>query len=183
MENIILGLLLLQARTIYQLRKRINEGLNLMYSCSTGSIQAAIKKLLKNGYIEVTEIAENGKLKKLYTITDTGKQYFSFWVNSPIENNSAKNPELAKIYFMSFSEKENRIKLIERHIDELQRIHTELDKICKYGESMAAENSNEVLFYQLQTAVYGRDLMQFNIKWYKNFLKFIKGEANENIKS
>ena len=62
MENIILGLLLLQSRTIYQLRKRINEGLNLMYSCSMGSIQAAIKKLLKNGYITSNEISENGKL-------------------------------------------------------------------------------------------------------------------------
>ena len=39
MENIILGLLLLQSRTIYQLRKRINDGLNLMYSCSMGSIK------------------------------------------------------------------------------------------------------------------------------------------------
>ena len=47
MENIILGLLLLKNRTIYELRKRINDGLNLMYSCSTGSIQAAIKNYCK----------------------------------------------------------------------------------------------------------------------------------------
>lgn len=64
MENIILGLLLLQSRTIYQLRKRINDGLNLFYSCSMGSIQAAIKKLLRNGYISISEKIEKGKLKK-----------------------------------------------------------------------------------------------------------------------
>lgn len=64
MENIILGLLMLQSRTIYELRKRINNGLNLMYSCSMGSIQAAIKKLLKNGLISVNETKQNGKLKK-----------------------------------------------------------------------------------------------------------------------
>ena len=175
MENIILGLLLLQARTIYQLRKRINDGLNLMYSCSTGSIQAAIKKLLKSGYIDVCEISENGKLKKLYTITDEGKKYFNTWVNSPIEKNAAKNPELAKIYFMSFSEKENRINLIEKHIEDLQKMYFELDKICKYGESMSTQlQENDILFYQLQTAIYGRDLMQFNIEWYSNFLKNVR---------
>ena len=87
MENIILGLLLLQSRTIYQLRKRINNGLNLMYSCSTGSIQAAIKKLLRSGYISVKEINENGKLKKLYSITADGKKQFDLWVNSPIDSN------------------------------------------------------------------------------------------------
>ena len=64
MENIILGLLLLQSRTIYQLRKLINEGLHLMYSCSMGSIQVAIKKLLRHGHISFSEICENGKLKK-----------------------------------------------------------------------------------------------------------------------
>lgn len=116
MENIILGLLLLQARTIYQLRKRINDGLNLMYSCSTGSIQAAIKKLLRNGYISVNEITESGKSKKIYSITDSGKNYFDIWLNSPIDNGSAKNPELSKIYFWGFAEKETRIKVIENHI-------------------------------------------------------------------
>lgn len=79
MENIILGLLLLQSRTIYQLRKRINTGLNLMYSCSTGSIQAALKKLLQHGHISVSEIEENSKLKRIYTITESGKNYFNVW--------------------------------------------------------------------------------------------------------
>ena len=43
MDHIILGLLMLSNRTIYQLRIRIDKGLNIMYS-STGSIQATIKK-------------------------------------------------------------------------------------------------------------------------------------------
>ena len=177
MENIILGLLLLRSRTIYQLRKRINEGLNLMYSCSTGSIQAAIKKLLKSGYICVNEIYENGKLKKLYSITDEGKNYFNKWVNSPVESGSPKNPELAKIYFMGFSENANRISVIENHINELRKTHSELNKICEYSKSLSTElQENEILFYQLQTAVYGRDLMQFNIDWYTDLLKKIRSK-------
>ena len=55
MDNIILGLLLLSSRTIYQLRERIDKGLNMMYSSSMGSIQAAIKKLLNCGYIQYEE--------------------------------------------------------------------------------------------------------------------------------
>ena len=47
MENIILGLLLLKPRSVYQLRKRIEQGLNLMFSSSTGSIQFAIKKAVR----------------------------------------------------------------------------------------------------------------------------------------
>lgn len=175
MENIILGLLLLQARTIYQLRKRINDGLNLMYSCSTGSIQAAIKKLLRNGYISVNEITESGKSKKIYSITDSGKNYFDIWLNSPIDNGSAKNPELSKIYFWGFAEKETRIKVIENHIAGLKKMRSALEKICNDGEILSNEmQNNDILFFQLQTAAYGRDLMKFNIEWYNRLLKTVK---------
>lgn len=174
MENIVLGLLLLQSRSIYQLRKRINEGLYLMYSCSMGSIQAAIKKLLKNGYISVIEVNENGKHKKLYSITDLGKMQFAGWVNSAIDNNTVKNPELAKIYFMGFSEKENRITLIKNYITDLRKVYYELQEICEEGESLFAEmDHNDIAFYQLQTAKYGRDFMKFNIDWYNRLLNNI----------
>lgn len=175
MENIILGLLLLQPRTIYQLRKRINNGLNLMYSCSTGSIQAAIKKLLRSGYISVKEINENGKLKKLYSITADGKKQFDLWVNSPIDSNLSKNPELTKIYFMGFAEKESRIKLLENHIAALRKNYCYLDTICKEAESLSAKmKGNEIFNYQLETAKYGREFMQFNIEWYSHLLENVR---------
>lgn len=175
MENIILGLLLLQPRTIYELRKRINEGLNLMYSCSTGSIQAAIKKLLRNGYINISEKSEKGKLKKIYSITDSGKDYFNAWVNSPIDIGTTKDPELSKIYFMGFAENGIRIKLIEKHIADLEEMRSNLEKICNEGEKLSSEmKNNDIFYYQLQTAIYGRDLMKFNIEWYNRLLKNIK---------
>ncbi len=178
MENIILGLLLLQARTIYELRKRINAGLNLMYSCSMGSIQAAIKKLLKSGCIVFDEKIENGKVKKLYSITLEGKRQFDLWVNSSIDIGNAKNPELSKIYFMGLAEKETRIKLIEKHIDDLKIVYSDLEKICSEGDVLSNEmQENEIFYFQLQTAKYGRDLMKFNIEWYKKLLKNIKEQV------
>ncbi len=176
MDNIILGLLLLRARTIYQLRKRIESGLNLMYSCSTGSIQAAIKKLLNGGLIGVDETVENGKLKKVYHITEKGKAQFHSWVNGAIESHAVKNPELAKIYFMGFADKETRVKSIENYIVELEKMYSDLDKICSDGDEMfAASQENDVLFFQLQAAKYGRDFMRFNIDWYSRLSENLRG--------
>ena len=83
MDYIIWGLLILSNRTIYQLRSRIDKGLNMMYSSSTGSIQAALKKLLNSGYIDYHEFQDNGKQKKEYCITEAGRQSFHQWVNAP----------------------------------------------------------------------------------------------------
>lgn len=177
MENIILGLLILRERTIYQLRERINKGLNLMYSGSTGSIQAAIKKLLKLEYICFRETLEKGKHKKTYSITEDGKKYFLKWVNEPLENANIKSPELVKIYFMGFSDRQSRIRNIEIYIELLKCQYDELCFICQEGENMEVPKvGQDILKYQLVTVTYGRDLLKFNIEWYEKFLSNMKGD-------
>lgn len=50
-----------------------------------------------------------------------------------------------------------------------------LEKICNDGEILSNEmQNNDILFFQLQTAAYGRDLMKFNIEWYNRLLKTVK---------
>lgn len=178
MENIILGLLLLKPRSIYQLRKRIEQGLNLMYSCSTGSIQFAIKKLLEQRYIVVESASEQGRATKLYAVTEQGRAHFDSWINSPI-NCSVKNPELAKVYFMSFAEPCNRISVIQGYIEELENTYNKLDIICREGDDLVCRDKDgELLFFQLQSAKYGRDFVRFNIDWYTKLLKEL-GNSNE----
>ena len=171
MDNIILGLLLLSSRTIYQLRERIDKGLNMMYSSSMGSIQAAIKKLLNCGYIQYEEAVENGKYKKIYSITDSGKQNFIEWVSTPMEIQSSKNPELAKLYFMGFSTKEKREAGLQEYISKLKEQYDVLNAICKEAENVKVpDEDKDILHYQLTAARYGKDFMKFNIEWYQKLL-------------
>ena len=171
MDNIILGLLLLHSRTIYQLRERISQGLNLMYSSSMGSIQAAVKKLLNYDYISYEEVVENGKYKKVYSITESGKLYFFEWINSPLEIQNIRNPELAKIYFMGFSDKKNREANMEEYLSHLTKQYNALRIICEEADRInVPEEQKDIFFYQFETARYGRDFMKFNIEWYTNFL-------------
>ncbi len=172
MDNTILGLLLFSSRTIYELRERINKGLNLMYSSSMGSIQAAVRKLLNGGCIQYEETVENGKYKKIYSITDSGKQQFFAWINTPMSIQSSKNPELAKLYFMGFSAEENRGEILEQYISQLQEQYRVLDAICQEGERTSfPDEYREIGFYQLAAARYGRDFMKFNIAWYQKLLE------------
>ena len=171
MDNIILGLLLLSNRTIYQLRERIDKGLNLMYSSSIGSIQAAIKKLLNCGYIDYEETVENGKYKKVYRITESGKRYFFEWVNTPIEQQGVRCPGLVKVYFMGFSDKENREASIQNYLSFLKEQYCALEILCEEAKNVEISESNKEIFnYQLASAIYGKDLYQFNIDWFENLL-------------
>lgn len=164
MDNIILGLLLMCNRTIYQLRERIDKGINLMYSSSMGSIQAAIRKLLNCGFISYEEIVDNGKYKKVYCITESGRQHFFAWINAPIEEQSPKSPELAKVYFMGFSDKKNREISIQQHLIFLNEKYNVLSAICEEAENIKiSEENKDILNYQFVSALYGKALSKREI--------------------
>lgn len=172
MDNIILGLLLMCNRTIYQLRERIDKGINLMYSSSMGSIQAAIRKLLNCGFISYEEIVDNGKYKKVYCITESGRQHFFEWINAPIEEQSPKSPELTKVYFMGFSDKKNREISIQQHLKFLNEKYNVLSAICEEAENIKiSEENKDILNYQFVSALYGKELIKFNIDWFESLLR------------
>lgn len=177
MDYVILGLLLLSSRTIYQIRDRIGKGMHLMFSSSMGSIQAAIKKLMTSGYIGFEERVENGKYKKYYSITDSGKESFLQWVNAPLDAQFGRFPELSKVYFMGFAQQENRVAALEKHLEQLKEQYTVLCMVCDGTKDVdVPEEFREVFDYQYATAEYGRDTIKFNIDWFDKFLNKIKDD-------
>ena len=170
MEHIIPGLLL-GSCSIYALRQCMEAELNLMYSSSLGSIQAAIRKLSAQGFLEVQEKATGKRKKKVYSITGSGKDAFSLWVDSSISGASARNPELGKLYFMGFSDPALRCENLRRTIEDLQAPYAALRAIAAEGETMEIpEQGREILHYQLASARFGRDFLRFQIDWFQDFL-------------
>lgn len=177
MDHIILGLLFLQGRTLYQLRARIRKGMDLMYSSSTGSIQAALKKLLAGGEIRCEEAFERGRSKKIYFITESGRARFLEWVNGPFALQGTKNPELVKVYFMGFSDRASRGANLKAYVVHLTEKYRTLNAICEEAEGIkVTEENREILFYQLAAARYGRDFMKFNIEWYQKLIGETEGD-------
>ncbi len=175
MDNIILGLLLLDSRTIYRLRERIDKGLGLMYSGSMGSIQAAVKKLLKRGHIDFDETVENGKYKKVYRITESGRRSFLEWVNAPIDGQDVRFPDLVKVYFMGFSDRKSREASIQKYLSFLRERRLALQMICEEAKDVAVpERGREIFNYQLASALYGNDFYKFQIDWFEKLLDKIR---------
>ena len=71
MEYLILGLLILSPMTGYELRQFIRQNLALICSDSAGSVQTALAKLGREGFVTSSESA-GGRRKKTYSITESG---------------------------------------------------------------------------------------------------------------
>jgi len=197
MDKLILGLLMIQRLTVYEIRAAVKKNFWSICSDSMGSIQAAIKKLLAAGMIEFSEYVEKSVNKKRYFITEKGRKEFLSWVQTPADMTSATNMELGKLLFMGLAPAEKHGELIDQIIADTEKelkLHLELQ--ARLNENLPAaqelfkaywqqdpeyhkgiqdamqstndsENINNMAFYQLMALQYGIDSMKFDIEWFK----------------
>lgn len=190
MDIIILGLLMLQNCTMYELKKVIETNFTNISSSSIGSMQAAVKKLLSKNMISFSEYVEDSVNKKVYKITDEGKKYFSSSISEPMIYKE-KNMELSKFFFMGFAQKSKRLELIEAYIAELKKELATLEQIKSATgtqpefdedylsmlkqkgavEIQTVSDMQEIAFYQLAMLDLSIDKIKFEIQWFENFKK------------
>jgi DNA-binding PadR family transcriptional regulator len=120
MDKLILGLLMMQRLTIYELRAIIKRYFQSMCSDSIGGIRAAVNKLLNAQMVTYTEFVERSVNKKQYSITDKGREEFAAWAQSPANVALPKNMELGKFLLMGFVPAEKRLQLINEMISRLE---------------------------------------------------------------
>lgn len=178
MEFIILGLLALQAMTVYEINKALERSVSLFYSASFGSINAAIEKMLAKGWVSGEEKVENGRNKRTFHLTPAGRQAFQDWLASDIEAEKVKDPALTRLYFLGFTDPQERVRVLEAHIQNLRQIQGRLDFIHQQaGVLQIPEELQTVVKFQLLTLQYGRDFYAFNIRWYEALLESLKQDT------
>jgi PadR family transcriptional regulator, regulatory protein AphA len=178
-EFVILGLLSLRAMTVYEINKALERGVSLFYSASFGSINAAVNRMLEKGWISGQEKVENGRNKRVFHLTPAGRQAFQGWLTSEIEAEKVKDPALTRLYFMGFSYPQERIRVLDAHIQNLRQLLGKLDLIHQQAANLqiAPEQQTKAKF-QLLTLQYGRDFYAFNIRWYEALLESLRQDAS-----
>lgn len=173
MNELILGLLMISNMTSYDIRKSIQNGMNMLSSDSMGNIHSSIKKLIQLDYIDYFEMIENNKFKKVYSINETGKSYFNKWINSSIQTTVKRNLELKKIFFMGFSnDKERKVRLVN-YIESLKKevlIIKQVFDLAKKQFEQLDKNRKQIVYYQICTMEYGINLINYEIKWYEKII-------------
>jgi len=184
MDKLILGLLVLQRLTVYELRAIIRKNFQSMCSDSLGGIQSAVKKLLEAGLVTVMEYVEKGVNKRQYSITDKGRAEFLEWIQIPADISNSKNMELGKLMFMGMLPVETRTPLIEDIIDLLEghladlleiqaNVNIEAEKIfdswktdVDYFAEVAKRTKAIGAFNELSMQ-YCIDTAKFNLEWFR----------------
>ena len=169
MEHIVLGMLVIQSMTIYELNKGFQRGLSMIYAASYGNLQYAVKKLLAKGMISFEERVENGRNKKIYHINEKGVEEFFRWMMDEIDPRNIETLMLAKVYFLGLVEDDNDKRAIIDKILETGDEYSEgLHEIQDSVNSLDLTPEDwKFAKYSLSTLDYAIGTYEFAISWLK----------------
>lgn len=177
LEYIILGFLMKGETSGYDLKQWMTKTTSYFFDASFGSIYPALKRLEQKGFVNFREIVEGSKYKKVYQITDKGKEAFKVWINKPIDFDKSRHDHLVKIFFYEFLPKD---KAIERIKDLIEEVKTVLNKLT--AEKDEAEKKFDVynFYYRYSTMLYGIDFYKFLITWCNDLVENLEKNPKTN---
>lgn len=156
MQFVILGVLLIQPSSLYDLHKAFREGISLFYTASYGSIQRALTVLERNGLISHERAAGDPRGKKIHTITDAGRVAWHEWMRAPVEGGDAETTILSKVFFLGLLPAHERADAIATMRQRIDHDAAQLDQASVQIDSVdVPEQYRDVLAYQRATLTYG----------------------------
>jgi DNA-binding PadR family transcriptional regulator len=136
----ILGFLIDEEATGYDLKQRFQDPVGFFYRVSDGSIYPALKKLARDGLVTVRTERRGRRARKVYTITPRGRAHFMRLLREPAQPVFVFDESQVKIYFAN-GEPEIALEHIERSIRD-DAAHTAL--LARMIAQMRRDGANPV---------------------------------------
>ncbi len=172
MEFVILGYLIMKSLSQYELKKILEKKVSPFYSASLGSIQSALKKLLKKGLITVEKKTANGRQKNTYSINEAGKTEFFNWMVRPINSKKLDAESSTKLFFLGLVNSKQQIMVVGNIIKCIQAQLSDYKKIdTKLYNRHIDDKVKEVAKFQFKSLDLGIYGYECSLKWYEELLK------------
>jgi len=167
LEYIILGFLMSGRTSGYDLKQWMTHSTSYFFDASFGSIYPALKRLTEKNMVTFNEVVEGNKYKKVYAITDAGKDAFLQWLKQPITFEKSRQDHLVKIFFYEFLPKETAIANLKSLIGQVEPVAKEL---TAQKDEAAEKYDIYQYYYRYAAMLYGVDYYNFVLKWCKELI-------------
>ena len=152
LELAILGLLKEGSMHGYQLKKRISDTLGSFWQVSYGSLYPTLKRLLRDGAVEMVFSKEDvGRRKNVYRITARGEDLFAELLERTGQEASADNGFSVRLAFFQYLKPETRIRLLERRRSYLEGRGSEIQEKLRLWREQVDGYALSLMNHQLAT--------------------------------
>ena len=152
MEYAVLGFLNYAPLTGYDLKKAFDASVRHFWSADQSQIYRTLARLAERGWVEVEVIQQETRPpRKVYHITDAGREALRRWLREPIPLEETHLPWLVQLFFAGQLSDEEVIALLERRAALVRASLERLKELPKEGAryAEAVGSPREAFFWWL----------------------------------
>jgi len=137
LKHALLGVLTVKPMTGYELKQFFDSSVQHFWNAELSQIYPTLKALEEQGWVDKhVEVQETRPNKKIYEITETGRDELGRWVRNPQPPADLRDPFLIKVFFGANLPVEDMLVLLRRQMEEEQ-------KVLAFSESVLTEKIRE----------------------------------------
>ncbi len=126
LAHAILGWLHKEPMSGYDLKKQFDQGAGYLWPVDQMQIYRTLERLVQQGNVSVhEEIQHNRPNRKIYTVTDAGREELRHWLTAPQSLPALRDPLLIQLFFAASLSNAAIIELLEYQ-------HAEHSKLLAY---------------------------------------------------
>ncbi len=177
----ILGLLNYGSMTGYDITRTFRESLSYFWNAQTSQIYRELKTLKANGWATEETVAQTGKPdKKLFSITESGREELNRWLIADSSELLMRNPLLMKTFFRGERSIPENLAYFDGLRDACLRFVTRMQTTPPdiEGHAAAVGDPEKAIYWQM-TVDFGVLYMKMLMQWIENCKQRLEEAANE----
>ena len=167
LQHFILGLLEEMPASGYDLNKRFQMSVQHFWTTDQSQIYRALHKLRDADLVRIEHIVQDGTPdKKVYHITDDGREHLIEWLRTPLPEEAVKETWLGRIFFGGLLSPAENLKVLEQARADIQERYDGMvlvqENIAQYTESNDVSYKGKM---HILTLDYGLQSHLFLLEW------------------
>lgn len=172
----LMGFLSLGDASGYDIKKKMEQTTNHFWRETDSTIYPILKQLLDEGLVSCKIAnANTDKPKKIYSLTEDGRQEFLDWLSEDPVLEQHRNELLLKVFFGSKADYNitiNHIKKFQNHALAIDKKYKAINELYTPMEKLSRDD-----FYQYLTLKAGMANSEARLKWCDEAIKLIENKA------
>jgi DNA-binding PadR family transcriptional regulator len=178
LKHALLGLLTYQPMTGYELKQFFDTTVKHFWSAELSQIYPTLKALEEQRWVEMhVQVQENRPNRKVYELTNEGREEFRRWMREPLPLPDQRDPFLIKVFFGPEIAAEDMLILLRREMEEHQKAlafdDTEMRQKIEHGSQHEPYSTRHALYWTL-TLEMSMAYRRAYIQWCKDSMRMLE---------
>lgn len=151
---VILGMLRKGSKSGYEIKAKADISTRFFWRISYGQIYPELKRLDEAGLIEGVTDPEDGRQRRVYSITPLGEEALRDWLTSNGDLHSELRHEgVLRFFFADALDHDERVELLHAMRAKHERLRHELLEILPGAEEVSGKDGNSLSLLTLETGI------------------------------